>query len=238
MSKKNHVGNNIKAKNANWTFEGIEKSFDKHISTSVPMYKESHNIALDLADFFLKDNSNILDIGCSTGIFLNQLVKRSKKEKTKFFGVDNTASMIIFCKKKNSKKIKFYHKDYLKFKKLNLKFDLISCFYTLSFVPPQMRQEFVNKIFNELNWGGGFVLFEKIRAPDARFQDIFNLTYQDFKLSKGLSEEEIVNKSRSLKGVMEPFSDKGNLLMLKRAGFQDVTGVFQWMCFKGYLAIK
>ena len=71
-----------------------------------------------------------------------------------------------------------------------------------------------------------------------RFQYIFNLTYQEFKLSKGLTEEEIVNKSRSLKGIMEPFSDAGNIALLKRAGFSDITGVFQWMCFKGYLAIK
>lgn len=238
MIKKNFVGHKIKAKNANWTFDGIEKSFDKHISTSVPMYKESHEIALNLSDFFIKENSSILDIGCSTGIFLKKTYLRSKSKKLDLCGVDNTASMIKYCKIKNPKKIKFYCKDYLKFKKTKLKYDLVSCFYTLSFVPSSLRQTFVNKVFKELKWGGAFIFFEKIRGPDARFQDIFSLTYQDFKLSRGLSETEIVNKSRSLKGVMEPFSDKGNLLMLKRSGFQDVTGVFQWMCFKGYLAIK
>ena len=146
--------------------------------------------------------------------------------------------MISFCKKKYSKKIDFFYKDYLKLKKNKSNYDFISSFFTLAFIPPSQRQIFINKIFNELNWGGAFVLFEKIRGPDARFQDMFNLIYQDFKLSKGLSEEEIVNKSRSLKGVMEPFSDSGNLAILKRSGFSDITGIFQWMCFKGYLIIK
>ena len=236
--KKNKVGNNIKAKNASWTFSGIEKSFEKHISTSVPMYKEAHDIALNISDFFIKDRSMVLDIGCSTGLFLKKLTLRTKKINTKLIGVDNTKSMIDFCKKKHSKKIRFFYKDYLKLKDNKFKYDFISSFFTLTFITPSQRQIFINKIFKELNWGGAFVLFEKIRGPDARFQDMFNLIYQDFKLSKGLSEEEIVNKSRSLKGIMEPFSDAGNLSILKRAGFSDITGIFQWMCFKGYLVIK
>ena len=202
------------------------------------MYNEAHEIALNISDFFLKDDSKVLDIGCSTGLFLKKLSLRAKNKNSKLVGVDNISSMIKFCKKKNPKKIKFFCKDYLKFKQSKVKYNFISAFFTLQFVPPPQRQIFINKIFKELNWGGAFVLFEKIRGPDARFQDIFSLTYQDFKLSKGLSEEEIVNKSRSLKGIMEPFSDSGNIALLKRAGFTDITGIFQWMCFKGYLVIK
>ena len=81
-------------------------------------------------------------------------------------------------------------------------------------------------------------MFEKIRASDARFQDIYTQTYNDFKLNQGFTEKEIINKSRSLKGVMEPFSDFGNLGLLKRSGFTDTIPVFQWFCFKGYLSIK
>ena len=236
-SQKKKVGQNISANNANWTFQGIEKNFQKHISTSVPMYSESHKIALNIADFFLKENSNVLDIGCSTGYFLDELYKKNKKKKKNYHGIDNTKSMISFCKKKRSKKIKFHNNDYLKFKNKK-KHDLITSFYTLSFIPTSQRQAFLNKIYKELNWGGAFILFEKIRGPDARFQDLFSLIYQDFKLNKGLSEQEIVNKSRSLKGIMEPFSNKGNLNLMKRSGFKDVTGIFQWICFKGYLLIK
>ena len=50
--------------------------------------------------------------------------------------------------------------------------------------------------------------------------------------------DEIISKSRSLKGVMEPFSTNGNLDMLARAGFVDVLPIFKWVCFEGYLCIK
>ena len=62
--------------------------------------------------------------------------------------------------------------------------------------------------------------------------------YQDFKIMQGYTEKEIVHKQRSLKGVLEPFSTAGNLGLLKRAGFEDITTVFQWVCFQGFFCIK
>jgi len=89
-----------------------------------------------------------------------------------------------------------------------------------------------------LNWGGAFILFEKVRAPDARFQDIATSLYTDFKIDQGYNDEEILSKTRSLKGVMEPFSTQGNIDLLGRAGFVDVMTVSKYICFEGFLAIK
>jgi len=108
----------------------------------------------------------------------------------------------------------------------------------MQFIAPKFRQNIVNKIYKSLNWGGAFLMFEKIRASDARFQDIFSITYNDFKLKNNFTPAEIIYKTKSLKGVMEPFSDFGNIGLIKRAGFKDVISVFQWLSFKGYLCIK
>mgnify|MGYP000692191902 CR=1 FL=1 len=81
-------------------------------------------------------------------------------------------------------------------------------------------------------------MFEKVRGPDARFQDILNDLYTDFKLEQGYSSEEIIGKSRSLKGVLEPFSSQGNLDLLSRSGFVDIMTIFKYFCFEGILAIK
>ncbi|MGD8630980.1 MAG: methyltransferase domain-containing protein, partial [Gammaproteobacteria bacterium] len=118
------------------------------------------------------------------------------------------------------------------------KADVIICYYSLQFMPPRVRQDMVNKIYNALNWGGGFFLFEKVRAPDARFQDYATQIYNDFKIDSGLDGNEIINKSKSLKGVLEPFSTQGNLDLLARAGFVDVASIMKYVCFEGFLAIK
>ena len=67
---------------------------------------------------------------------------------------------------------------------------------------------------------------------------MMSLIYNDYKLEQGYNAKEIIEKSRSLKGVMEPFSSKANLEMLKRAGFKDTMSVFKFVCFEGFLAIK
>jgi tRNA (cmo5U34)-methyltransferase len=118
------------------------------------------------------------------------------------------------------------------------KSDLIIAYYTVQFVPPYRRQELITSLYNALNWGGALILFEKVRGPDARFQDIATALYTDYKLANGYTPDEIIGKSRSLKGILEPFSTQGNLDLLTRAGFVDVMSVMKYICFEGFLAIK
>lgn len=237
----NKSGDNIKTKNAAWSFDGdTYKNFDNHINKSVPLYQETHDLYLNFSDFFLQENSKIIDIGCSTGTFLINLHKKHNKTKEglKFEGYDAINKMIIYSNKKKTKQknIKFIKKD---INKINFKNScLISSFYTIQFISPKKRQALINKIYKNLNWGGAFFMVEKVRGPDARFQDIISQVYLEYKLSKGYNANEILNKSRSLKGVLEPFSSNANLQMLKRSGFKDIFSVFKYCCFEGWLAIK
>ena len=104
--------------------------------------------------------------------------------------------------------------------------------------PPRVRQLAYDRLDESLEWGGGLLVFEKVRAPDARFQDMMTALYTEHKLEQGYSGDEIVAKSRSLKGVLEPFSTEGNRGLLERAGFEDVTTVFKYVCLDGFLAVK
>lgn len=242
MKKKTaNAGDNIKTENASWTFgNDVAKKFSKHVRTSVPMYEEGHNIILSISDFFINEKSTCYDVGCSTGTLLSKLSQRHKSKKnTSFIGIDPVKQMIDQAKKENKNKIKNVKFVNAEIEKVKLKkSDLIISYYTNQFISPKKRQEVINKIYNSLNWGGAFLLFEKIRGPDARYQDIYSSIYQDFKIMQGYTEKEIVNKQRSLKGVLEPFSTEGNLGLLKRAGFEDITTVFQWVCFQGFFCIK
>ena len=228
----------ILAKNSSWSFEkNVPKKFSYHIKQSVPFYDEGHNIICNISNFFLKKNSYVYDIGSSTGTLLNKLANRHNNKKINFYGIETVKEMIIQSKVENkNNKIKYINKD---IKKIFLKkSDLIISYYTIQFIDPKYRQQVLDKIYKTLNWGGAFLMFEKIRASDARFQDIYTQIYNDFKLNQDFTEKEIINKSRSLKGILEPFSDYGNMGLLKRSGFSDIIPVFQWFCFKGYLAIK
>jgi tRNA (cmo5U34)-methyltransferase len=230
----------IKAKNSAWHFgKNIPKKFDKHIKKSVPQYESMQELISNLSDFFLKKNSICYDLGSSTGSLINKISNRHRDKKIQFYGIEIEKKMIEQAKKikdKSLNKIKYLNKD---LKKIKLqKTDMIISCYTIQFIEPKFRQDIINKIYKSLNWGGAFIMFEKIRASDPRFQDIFSQVYLDFKLKNKFSEKEIINKSRSLKGILEPFSEYGNLGLLKRAGFVDIIPVMQWVNFKGLLCIK
>lgn len=231
-------GDGIKAKNANWKFKGdMVNSFEKHISKSIPLYKKGHKLILKLSDFFIKEGSTCYELGSSTGILSYKLAKRHKKREAKFIAIEIEKDMVKKAKKR-------YKRDNLSFiqKDINLfefeKSDLIISYYTIQFIHPSLRQQLIDKIYNSLNWGGAFIMFEKVRANDARFQDIMTSLYLDYKLEKGYTPNEIIHKARSLKGILEPFSTKGDEDLLKRAGFVDIISVMKYITFEGFLAIK
>ncbi len=236
---KTMVGDNIKSENANWRFdEEVCKNFDQHVLKSIPLYRKGHELIVQVSDFFLRDDSLCYDLGCSTGQLLYQLAHHTEGRSTMFIGVDCEKEMLKEAEKKRgvSERISFHHEDILDVALEPA--DLIVCYYTIQFVSPKNRQVLFNRIYEALNWGGGFILFEKVRAPDARFQDMMTVIYMDFKLDEGYTPEEIVGKARSLKGVLEPFSTQGNLDLLKRAGFVDCMTIMKYVCFEGILAIK
>ena len=146
--------------------------------------------------------------------------------------------MVKIAKKNNfiNKNLHFQKKDLTK---LNLKkCDFVTSLFTIQFIEPKNRQKIFNEIYSKLNWGGAFIICEKIRGKDARFQDIINFLYFDFKKRNKLSEVEILNKENALRGSLEPFTYQANIDYLKRAGFKDIMPLYQYLCFVGILAIK
>jgi tRNA (cmo5U34)-methyltransferase len=237
-----NVGDGVTADRGNWKFSGaVVDSFDDHVSKSVPLYREGHDLICDMSDFFIKSDSVCYEIGCSTGTLTMKLADHNLgKPGASFIGIDIESDMID---KANSKaaaypdlNVTFIAEDAL-VTELHAS-DLIVCYYTVQFIRPAVRQALIDKLYKTLNWGGALLLFEKVRGADARFQDIISILYNDYKLRKGYTPEEIVSKTRSLKGVMEPFSTQGNIDMLKRAGFVDINTVQKYLCFEGFLAIK
>lgn len=234
----NKSGDNIDAKNANWKFNGsMVEHFEEHVKKSVPLYQEGHELIIKLSDYFVKNDSVCYELGSSAGTLIYNLAKHHEFRDAKFTGIEIESDMV---KKANE----LYQNPNLSFNCDDMttvtleKSDLIVSYYTIQFIHPKLRQELINKIYDALHWGGAFILYEKVRANDARFQDIISNLYMEYKLDQGYTAQEIIGKSKSLKGVLEPFSTEGNIDMLKRAGFVDILSVQKYMNFEGFLVIK
>lgn len=240
-----NAGDNIPTNPSGWTFNDstVVSNFDDHVSKSVPLYTEVHDLCTKLSDFFLVKGSSFLDIGCSTGNLISSIHQRHiSRSDISFIGIDPSSEMISSCLDKHTtssaSNLSFLNSSFLDYEVKSANFSFISSIYTFQFIPPHLRQDCFDKVYSSLMWSGAFLLFEKVRAPDARFQDMMSQVYIEHKIDQGYSPTEILAKSRSLKGVLEPFSSSANVDYLKRAGFSDVMSVFKYCSFEGFLAIK
>ncbi|MEE4212390.1 MAG: methyltransferase domain-containing protein [Parvularcula sp.] len=233
------VDNGIDASNARWSFGGsVPDHFEEHIDRSVPCYRPNHDLIAQISDFFLHEGSTFIEIGCSTGALLRRVAEQHEGKSIKIIGIEIEPAMAAVARERCAP---YSNIDIVEANAVEIDFeaaDMIASYYTVQFVRSSVRQLLIDKIYKSLNWGGAFLLFEKVRGPDARFQDLLTTLYSDFKLEQGFTEEEIVNKTRSLKGILEPFSSEGNAGLLERAGFVDRMTVFRQLCFEGVLAIK
>ena len=234
------VGHDIESKRASWSFDGnVADTFVDHVRQSVPMYDAGHDLATSISDYFIRDDSTCYEIGTSTGELLRKLARHHPhKPGVRWIGIDPVEAMVVKAKAHcaDLANVEIICDDALthSFEKA----DLFVSYYCVQFVQPRHRQDLINRIYERLHWGGALVMFEKVRGPDARFQDMSVALYNDFKARNGFSADEILNKTSSLKGVLEPFSTEGNLGLLRRAGFTDIMSVMKWVCFEGFLAIK
>ncbi len=233
------VGQNIETDRASWTFDGgVADTFVDHVRQSVPLYDEGHDLVCQISDYFVHNDSVCYELGVSTGQLTRKLAERHASKGSRFVGIDPIEPMIEkareHCAGMDNVELMVGDAVTHDFERA----DLFVSYYTVQFIHPKHRQELINRIYEKLNWGGALLLFEKVRGPDARFQDMMVSLYNDFKVSQGFEPTEILNKTSSLKGVLEPFSREGNLGLLRRAGFTDIMTVMKYVCFEGFLAIK
>ena len=239
INSENSIDSGIEASKSSWSFqsEKVAINFENHVKKSVPFYSEAQDLITTMSDFFTSENSIYYDLGCSTGALTRKVNSKNQHKNIKSIGIDNSKEMIKEAKKNSlNKGCVFKYGDIAEFK-FN-KANLITSYYTIQFIHPSVRADLIKNIYESLNWGGGFFLFEKTRASDARYQDLITTSYFEYKQKNGFQNDEIFNKYMSLSGVLEPFSDNGNLQILRAGGFTDIEIIFKYSPFTGYLAIK
>ncbi|MBR2158790.1 MAG: methyltransferase domain-containing protein, partial [Campylobacter sp.] len=118
------------------------------------------------------------------------------------------------------------------------KADAVLLNYTLQFIRPIKRDDFVKKIFASLEYDGLFVFSEKLVYDDKKLDlEMINI-YQEYKEAQGYSKFEIAQKRQALENVLIPYSENENKELCKNAGFCNVETLFKWANFASFIAFK
>ena len=62
---------------AKFTFAQREEGFDNHIEHSIRGYTDLVNDVLKISEYFVENNSEVIDIGCSTGKLLKSMINQN-----------------------------------------------------------------------------------------------------------------------------------------------------------------
>ena len=212
--------------------------FDDMLHRSVPFYDEALKITKFFTLKYIKENAVVYDLGSSTASLLIEL-KKSIDINAKLIGIDNSEAMIQQALKKAkafSADIELHYADILNYK--YEKTDIFISNYTLQFIRPLLREEFVAKLYQSLKEEGIFIFSEKLISHDKKLNKELIELYYEFKKSKGYSEYEIMQKREALENVLIPYSEEENITMCKKAGFKHCEVIFRWANFATFIAKK
>ncbi|MCI6989072.1 MAG: carboxy-S-adenosyl-L-methionine synthase CmoA [Campylobacter sp.] len=217
--------------------ESVASVFDDMISRSVPYYSVSLELICDILSRLLKDGARVFDLGSSTANLLLGLFL--KRPDLNLNGIDSSLAMIQNAKNKTKAygaNIKFINSDIL-----NSDFsgsDAIILNYTLQFIRPILREDFIRKIYSNLNGGGVFILSEKLIFEDNKLTKEMIEIYESYKQKQGYSDFEIAQKRKALENVLIPYTQSENIRLCQKAGFKNIECIFRWGNFASFIAFK
>ena len=210
-------------------FRNYVDNFDEHIKNSIPSYEFFNSIAIELSKRSIENNTNVLDIGCSTGKLLHDLKNIHKN--VNFIGIEP------------EKKFDKYHENlniiYDKIENIEIPNNISFCvsLFTLQFINYNNKIKILKEIYKNMISGSSLVISEKFYFKYGKTQNYLDSMYNDFK-KISFTFEEIFKKEIELRGTMHCQTKKEFENMLENVGFNNFENIFQHYHFSMYVIFK
>lgn len=220
-----------------WEFDDeVAKCFDDMLQRSIPNYDDMRTLVYNIGKHFVKENTSIIDIGCSNG---NAILPFVKSFTNHAVCIDVSDSMLDLCKRgfKKYKNVEVLNYDITQGLP-DYRYSLILSILTIQFTPIEYRQRIIKSIYNGLESNGCFIFVEKLLGNSEDIDSIFVDEYYNIKREHSYTNEQIKNKRKSLEGVLVPITENWNIDLLKTAGFKKIDCFWRYLNFAGYIAIK
>ena len=211
-----------------YSFSFGHGDFDDHINKSIRNYDTLREDVIQMSRYFVESNTNVYDLGCSTGSMLKDIKNNTKG--AEYIGYDSAEQFKHII---HDTDVNMFNEPIQNIKIQNASF--ITSLFTLQFIPKQDRQKVIQDVYKGLNDGGAFVIAEKIYFDHPLIQDMMTFLYYDHKRNN-FTDKEILDKEYQLRDMLRPNTRdelKGMLSM-----FTSVTTFWQQHGFVGMLCLK
>jgi tRNA (cmo5U34)-methyltransferase len=199
-------------------FENV-KDFDQHIASSIPTFADLNYLVTRLINDFSQENTQVIDIGCSTGKLLRSLPKRAH---VSYLGIDKVMDPTP------TEGVTFIKSDIFTANRENIQNNTASVvisLFTMQFLPFNQRKRFINLVNTLLVDGGLFICAEKVHMNDRSIEAIVQANLLEWK-KQHFSDTEILEKTISLKSIMFCQTEHNFHKELLKIG--TVENIWQW----------
>ena len=203
-------------KESNMEIEGMREFFaarvreyDDHMLNSVEGCREGY---IKMAQLLPESAQKILDLGCGTGLELDEIFK--KLPKVKVTGIDLTPEMLNVLKLKHfDKDLTLINENYFNYDLGVNEYDAVISFQTMHHYLKEDKIGLYNKIKRALKWGGIYIECDYM-AADIEEERAKIKEYLMIKKQMGISDEMLYH-------IDIPYSVESQINMLEAAGFKS-----------------
>jgi len=223
-----------------FSFANFSSNFDRHIRESIRGFDYLVQDCIGISEKFVKDDTTVLDIGCSTGYSLQMIRNKNhfRCPKTSYIGIDIEQKFEQHWRKSTEYNLIFLIEDVVIYD-FPYPSSFITSLFTLQFIQERDRYDVIKKIFDSLEPGGALIIAEKIKSNNSDIENLISKQHFDFK-RQYFTDEEINQKTADLKSLMHLWTEDNVLEMLTECGFNraNIQCIWRMHNFVGWVAIR
>ncbi len=223
-----------------FSFSSYAEDFDTHIDQSIRGYANLIEDCVEFSPYFVEDGTVVCDVGCSTGRLLGAMRERNQDRApgARYVGFDIEPSFKTHWAARSAENIEFRVENVLEHGDFS-NLSLATSIFTLQFLPERHRRLVCQKLFDGLLPGGALIIAEKTFAQSAKVQDMLTSLYLNYK-RRHFSDEEILDKEKSLRDKMKPGRERDVMAMLTDVGFaaENIETFWKNHLFVAFICVK
>ena len=223
-----------------FSFARFADKFDEHIRKSIRGYGDLLADCVSMSEYFVENDTTVFDVGSSTGSFLVHIWDKNhgRAPLAKYVGVEIEPSFAPYWEKLEADNVSFHVADIRTFP-IPPRCSFVTSIFSLQFISERERQQIIDRIYRELVPGGALIVAEKTLSKCSKLQEMMTFIHYDFK-RQHFTEEEILEKERSLRSTMKLWSEEQIVQSLIAAGFQatNVQSFWRNHSFAAFVALR
>ncbi len=221
--------------------DSVARVFPDMIKRSVPGYPTIIAMTGLLAGRYAIEGSSLYDLGCSLGASTLAMRQNIRQPDCRLVSVDNSAAMLERCQSIIDTDT---HDTPVQLKLADLQdvsienASVVVLNFTLQFIPRELRDTVLARIYRGLLPGGIMVLSEKVTFEDPHLDALNVELHHQFKRANGYSDLEVARKRSALENVLIPETLNQHRQRIASVGFSSCDVWFQCFNFASLIALK